>query len=61
MSYLTGFTEGTGVVLRSRTLSSFCFSFFRSASEKRKTDKMLSTLLPQAGYPLGVAFKWGTA
>jgi hypothetical protein len=28
------------------TLSSFCLSFFRSQSEKRKTDKIRSTLLP---------------
>jgi len=33
---------------RSGTLSSFLFSFFRSASEKTKTEEMGSTMLPQA-------------
>jgi hypothetical protein len=42
----------TGVIIRSGTLSSFCFSFFRFArrgeAKKRKTDKTISTMLPQA-------------
>jgi hypothetical protein len=38
--------------MHSGTLSSFCFSFFRFAprgeAKKRKTDKTISTMLPQA-------------
>jgi hypothetical protein len=35
------------VVIRSGTFP-FCISFFCSQSEKRNTDEMASTLLPQA-------------
>jgi hypothetical protein len=39
----------------------FVFLFCARRAKKRKTDKTLSTLLPQAGYLLGVAFEWGAA
>jgi hypothetical protein len=36
------------MIIRSGAFPSFCYSFFRSASEKRITDKTGSTMLPQA-------------
>jgi hypothetical protein len=46
--FFTGLTRCPDVVMHGGTLSSFCCSFFRSASEKKNNDEMGSTMLPQA-------------
>jgi hypothetical protein len=50
------------VIFRSAPSSFFLFFVFPlSERKKRKTDTTVRTMLPQAGYPLGVAFGCGTA
>jgi hypothetical protein len=43
------------VIFRSGTLLLFVFRFFARRAKKRKTDEMISTMLPQAKRQLSVA------